>query len=782
MKLGLGLGLLLLCAGAVACGRVPSLSRRAPLARARAWPGDALAFRFTDHAGDARLECASLSQAWKHLDYPAKLPSPYSGLVGESRFRVASLALADADVSSYGLPERAGRPLPEKRFDPIWNRTRAVYASKTALFAPAPCRYSFALPAVARGKLQFAMAIPPQTDDTEFAVEADGRALYRRVVTAAESGIWVEAAVDTKGAQEIALVTRGRSTAPAFWGDPLLFSVGAGAPGPNVLLIVVDTLRVDAVGVMPNLRALVKRGASFDQAITAATWTRPALLAILGGDLPTALGHGAEVMIPSAWDRQRFYALSPPLLPRLLQSHGYRARAIGNNFFLLGYPQIGLDLGFEEVDDVRHPVLDTPATARAAAAFMTAHAREAWFLHLHFDAPHWPYTPPPEYLARVQVPAGFPSDSLARAYLAEAAYADDYLGRVLAELDRLHLSERTLVIVAADHGEIFDHAHAHRVEALGQPTLHHHGWAAYDELIHVPLVVVLPGSVPARSIVEQVSLIDVAPTVMALLGLPPLESRGRSLALLWNRRKEKERPAFVEGQNVRALRSEGWAYLRRTDGRLRRADQRVVHVPEELYDLRADPLEHHNLVAQAPERLARMRTLFEQNTPVAKEPRLPLVHLRVAPAPVPQLVEGVVRTSGSVSVQRLAGGEVWPVDAHAVGVRLHENAALDLAVDPPTASLQLALRRDGRIVDAGQVLLGGLGLPLLAGEHGIVLDRDKLAWVDAARPPVLGQRGDILLWRDQLAAAPMALPENVEGDDEVAHMMRRWGYAQPGGQ
>ena len=81
---------------------------------------------------------------------------------------------------------------------------------------------------------------------------------------------------------------------------------------------------------------------------------------MLGGDLPTALGQGAEEMIPSDGDRRRFYAIAPPLLPRVLEARGYRSVAIGNNFFLLGYPQIGLTLGLR--GGRRHP----PSGARHA--------------------------------------------------------------------------------------------------------------------------------------------------------------------------------------------------------------------------------------------------------------------------------------------------------------------------------------------------------------------------------------------------------------------------------
>ena len=87
-------------------------------------------------------------------------------------------------------------------------------------------------------------------------------------------------------------------------------------------------------------------------------------------------------------------------------------------------------------------------------------------------------------------------DPLWEKYLAEAAYADDAIGRVLDGLEQRGLSHRTVVVVLGDHGEIFDPAHDHRVVALGQPTLHHHGWSAYDEIRRVPLVIALPGVIP----------------------------------------------------------------------------------------------------------------------------------------------------------------------------------------------------------------------------------------------------------------------------------------------
>jgi arylsulfatase A-like enzyme len=744
--------------------------------------GDRVAFRFVDHAGEATRTGPPLAEAWQALAYPAKLVDPYAGLRGDDVLRVIELALADSDVASYGTPHPLSPSRARSlRFDPVWNRTRAVYESKRALFAPGNSRYELHVPATTHGELQVALAIAPAEHAVTFVITVDGVETLRRPVPEAQAGAWLETTTPLPpGAHTIALTTVGESA--AFWGDPLILDRGAQRPTPNVLFVVIDTLRIDALPAMPRLQALAKNGADFRQAITAATWTRPSVLAMLGGDLPTALGQAAEEMIPSDGDRRRFYAIAPALLPRVLEAQGYRSVAIGNNFFLLGYPQIGLSLGFDEVADIRHPVLDTPAISNAAIAFMEAHRDEPWLLHLHYDAPHWPYTPPSAYLSKVPEMA-FPADSMAKAYLAEAAYADYYLGRVIDALDRLGLSEQTLVVVMGDHGEVFDHAHAQTVEALHQPTLHHHGWAGYDELLRVPLVFRMPGTIPATTIEQQVSLVDVEPTIRELLGVAPREgARGRSLAGGWRGQTLAERPAFVEGQDVRAVRSDGWAYLRRGDGRLTLEDGTRVVRTEELYDLGHDPLEHDDLALTRPADLARLRALFDKEAPTPRDAPVAVLHLRVAPDARAHVVDGVLRSDGAISVRGVAGAEASPVDAHALRLTLRGAAEVDLAIDPPTARIELELRRDGTPLSARQLLLGEFALPLLAAESRVQLQGERLTWLDAARPPVPGERGEILMWRDPSPITSLALPGNGNGksSSEVAGMMRRWGYAQPG--
>ena len=126
----------------------------------------------------------------------------------------------------------------------------------------------------------------------------------------------------------------------------------------------------------------------------------------------------------------------------------------------------------------------------------------------------------------------FPADSMARAYLAEAAYADDYLGRVIDALDRLELSERTLVVVVAITARS-SITRTRRRRGAASADAASSGWAGYDERCGCPG---LPhaGDDSADDDREQVSLVDVEPTIRELLGVAPHdEARGRSLAPGW---------------------------------------------------------------------------------------------------------------------------------------------------------------------------------------------------------------------------------------------------------
>ena len=328
----------------------------------------------------------------------------------------------------------------------------------------------------------------------------------------------------------------------------------AAPSGPNVLVIAVDTLRADALGVQggrdgvsPRIDALAAEGAHFRAAFAHAPWTLPSFSSLFTSLPPEAHGAGGDV-------REGWRALSEDrtTIAERFQDAGWSTHAIVNVDFLT--EPFGTMQGFADVD--AHAASDNHATRRAEA---TTDAALQWidgrppdkggarpfFLFVHYFDPHAEYDPPPAWRARFaleqdQSSTAFrfgarehvvnhrggrmPLDAatLARAralYDGEVAYTDHEIGRLLDGLRARGLDPNTIVVLTSDHGEEF-----------GEHGSWEHGHTHFDELLHVPLVIRAPGIAP-RSRTEPVGLVDVAPTVCALAGVPAAPSfRGRDLS------------------------------------------------------------------------------------------------------------------------------------------------------------------------------------------------------------------------------------------------------------
>jgi arylsulfatase A-like enzyme/Flp pilus assembly protein TadD len=249
----------------------------------------------------------------------------------------------------------------------------------------------------------------------------------------------------------------------------------------------------------------------------------------------------------------------------------------------------GLDQGFDLYDD-QMPSQEASGTlyverqagevADRALAWLQARGEERWFLWLHFFDPHWEYRAPEPY----------GSDYSATPYDGEIAYADAQLGRVLDLLSQRGWLDDTLVVLTADHGESLDEH--------GEST---HGLFLYDATLRIPLLMRHPGRLgQGRTVESLASLVDVAPTILEVMGLPlsDLPAAGRSL-LPALEGEEGEPPAvFLETWAPRL--DYGWSELTG----IRDARWKYLRAPRpELYDLQADPLELNDLAAAEPERV-----------------------------------------------------------------------------------------------------------------------------------------------------------------------------------
>jgi arylsulfatase A-like enzyme len=325
-------------------------------------------------------------------------------------------------------------------------------------------------------------------------------------------------------------------------------------PRPNVVLIVVDTLRKDVLHLYgdprpdsPTLDALGKRGWVFDNHLAHASQTVPSTLSIMLSRYPAEHGFGHRSV--GQWAEQRpVFPDSFLFLAEVFRDAGYATAAFVANPYL--GPQSGFAQGFDTFEFFgggeggRAPrTISWDATSgleisRRATEWIENHEKEGggpFFLYLHYMDVHQPYRPPRAYLRRFPAPGPgrllggngkphqlAPGDlefNRAR-YAAAVAYVDDLIGGVVGSLDADGLREDTIVAVTSDHGEEFmEHG------GIG------HGTTVYGELVRVPLVIVYPRSLaPGHRVTYLSQHLDLAPTLLRLAGIePPPAFDGKSV-------------------------------------------------------------------------------------------------------------------------------------------------------------------------------------------------------------------------------------------------------------
>lgn len=478
--------------------------------------------------------------------------------------------------------------------------------------------------------------------------------LYRYAVASLALGL---AVVVTRWAlrHEATCLRAIRASLPVLAAVPVLGAVGipsgqwlrerlataqlpAAAPGaPNVLVIVVDTLRADHLSAYgyarptsPNLDRLARQGVLFENAFSTSSWTLPAHASLVTGRY--TYEHHAELRPLD--DRY-------PTIAEALRARGYRTGAFSGNVLLFNRAQ-GFGRGFLHFEDYFHTLGDAVMRTlygretrkyvvsrlriediigrRRAAAINPAVVRwierdrsHPFFAFLNYFDTHDPYVPPQPYrsmFATSKHPGGLlrtpeAGDILSLpdmtpeqlqgeidAYDGAIAYTDDYIGRLLADLRQQGLLDNTFVVVTADHGESF-----------GEHGLFLHRNALYWESIHVPLLVVRPGFIPAgRRVARPVSNVALPATIMALVGagdhtLFPQ----RSLADFWSPELPSEWPSPIA-----ELAQAPWGPKRRPvyHGAMKSVVspdwQYITHEKfgVELYDWHRDPAELNNLAQQ----------------------------------------------------------------------------------------------------------------------------------------------------------------------------------------
>ncbi len=379
---------------------------------------------------------------------------------------------------------------------------------------------------------------------------------------------------------------------PSLWGHPNQTNPKIPNQTPLVL-ISVDTLRADHLSCYgykklqtPNIDAWAQGGTVFTEINSQAPITLPSHTSLLTSTYPFANGirENGQIVPPGT-----------VTLAAILATHGYNTAAFIGGYFL--ERRFGLAQGFETYDspfdtrvikgalDLKRPaaqVLD------GAEHWLEKNSNRPFFLFVHLFDLHEPYDPPARYQAHA------PQSE----YDQELAYVDDSLGGFRDYLMKSGLDRRALIVLFSDHGE-----------SLGDHGENTHGYFVYESTLHVPLIFHWPSSNENHNSKFEIQdspasaeyraridipggLIDVAPTILSFLGIsPPSTFCGHSLSNL--AKGEDQPPRDVYSESTYAHDMFGWAPLRS----LRRGDNHYIDAPRaELYDLKTDPEELHNLL------------------------------------------------------------------------------------------------------------------------------------------------------------------------------------------
>ncbi len=370
----------------------------------------------------------------------------------------------------------------------------------------------------------------------------------------------------------------------------------------HLIVVTIDTLRADRLGAYgnttvptPNFDRLAGEGVRALDATSHVPITRPSHASLFTARYPAEHGVRDNISLPLAQD--------VPTLAEALSAQGFATAAFVSSFVLSS--QSGLDRGFDYYDDA----FDT-GEGREMLSLGTVQRRgdetitrvERWLdgraadvkakrtgLWVHLYDPHDPYEPPEPYASRF-------AD---RPYDGEVAWTDTLLGRLRAGLEARQLWNDALVIVTADHGE-----------ALGEHDETGHGFFAYETTLQVPLVMRGPGVAAGATVAGTVRLVDLAPTALALLGLPALAgaTTGTNLAASLVAGGPPVPSATTYAESLTPLTHYQWSDLRV----LREGPWKYILAPRpELYDLASDPGETRDLSTANTATARRLRAALE---------------------------------------------------------------------------------------------------------------------------------------------------------------------------
>jgi arylsulfatase A-like enzyme/Flp pilus assembly protein TadD len=362
----------------------------------------------------------------------------------------------------------------------------------------------------------------------------------------------------------------------------------------NVLLITMDTTRADRLasygytkGKTPSLDSLAQKGVRFENVYCQVPLTLPSHCSIMTGTYPVyhnVHNNGSYVL-----------GAEQLTLAEVLKGKGLKTAAFVASFSVDS--RFGLNKGFEVYDDNFQPGLPfKPVNSEKKAEqvfnvfspWLDKNAGNQFFCWVHFFDPHLPYQPPSPYKEQF---ADNPYDG-------EIAYMDYYIGAIIEKLKEKNILDRTLIVLAGDHGEAF-----------GEKVETGHGVFLYEGTMRVPLIFYAENHLPKGKVVKgRVRLIDIMPTILDMLNVPkPAPNQGMSLISYFRGQKNSNLESYIETYYPRE--NYGWSELIGLVDR----DWKFIRAPKpELYNLKSDPKEDQNAFASQQKMAAKMSRRLDE--------------------------------------------------------------------------------------------------------------------------------------------------------------------------
>src|SRR3989339_2069338 len=411
-----------------------------------------------------------------------------------------------------------------------------------------------------------------------------------------------------------------------------LFVIGTSSEAkedlPNILLFTIDACRPDHFGcygynrnTTPNIDKIASEGVLFTHAFSQSAWTTPGMISIFTSLYPPT--HGVDA-------KDRTLRENVLTLPKVLKGSGYVAPVLPKFVDIPNY----WHLGFDVVDKERFQAEEGEDLLK----LLEAYKDQRFFMWYHYHGVHLPYNPknPYDKIFQEDIFSGISADTEAVSvvkkksviknnsinfdntdkkvavalYDGQLRQLDDYMGQLTEKMKKWGILDNTVIIITSDHGEeLFEHGFIGHASTSLNAKL-------YDEIIHIPLIIWWPKKIKHRVAGERVQQIDIMPTILDVLGIPPSEGlQGYSLLpSIQGKPANNSRPVFcetilggfqstkeMEDIRLRCVRTNEWKLIYTNTPTSIVSSGGLDDGKYELYNLSNDPKEERNIFDNHPE-------------------------------------------------------------------------------------------------------------------------------------------------------------------------------------